>query len=226
MMRKALTRSTFLVPNFNPNPAVNSALSLHTRRSCGPSFAPIVIAELESQLDTWRDHLSPALNFQDDRSGLELRNMTRRAQTPTETLSKYFQAQFHACKMTHQWPAVYEASLLLGDIALPSDGTLLAYEKFLNGYFIFTEACLAIGHQPIPHLYTLSCSMFVLSLAVLEISMAHPLQAPTNLVYGHISDAVEGILGLMQFSASRSLSVNHFYNILRMRLEEWQAREK
>jgi hypothetical protein len=229
MMRKALTRSTFLVPS-SPNPVNSTSLLPHIQRSCRLSFAPIVIAELESQLDTWREHLPPALSFPDDNdnsNGPEPVTVVMRPATPTSTLSNYFQAQFHACKMTHQWPAVYEASLQPSDSRpLPNEGTLRAYEKFLHGYFKCVEACLAIGQQPMPHTYTLCCSMFVLSLAVLQISTTAALQVPTTLVDERISEAVEGLLALLQFRALSSPSVSHFHEILGARLEEWRTREK
>jgi hypothetical protein len=223
MMRKALTRSTFIMheqqqqanEEYSPNPP---------QRPPASSFAPIVIAELETQLDTWREHLPRALGFPDDTLMPESTTKTPALQGPTEMLSYYFEAQFHACKMTHYWPALCEASQLLESSTVSKNDALLVYEKYLRAYLKFVKASLSIAYHPMPHTYTLCLSIFVLSLAVLHISTAALLKEASNVIYTKISESLTGIVAVLQFHGVTSPSINHFHGILTERFEAWQIK--
>ena len=128
MMRKMLQHCTLSVSK-----DVNSNFT----------YAPIVAAELERQLDEWHSYLPETLSFGVDGKSA---NPSR-----TSAQTDFLSAQFYAYKVSIYWPAVYQAI----DSGETNGNLLLHCQRFFDSYVHFIASTTHAVRTCKPNAWTL-----------------------------------------------------------------------
>ncbi|KAK9233826.1 hypothetical protein V1525DRAFT_351253 [Lipomyces kononenkoae] len=162
-------------------------------------YAPIVAAELELQLEQWHAVLPEHLRF-DKHSDSVDRNESATA--------GFLQVQYHACKASIYWPAVYQAiESSEADIAL-----LPHCRKFFDSYVNFIESATFTVQRCLPNSWTLYASIFIISMAALKAANTPCLRStmPSQVIQCfHLASDVFQVIG----DVSPSLSaLQHIFN--------------
>ncbi|KAK4143408.1 uncharacterized protein C8A04DRAFT_12384 [Dichotomopilus funicola] len=114
-------------------------------------YAPTIALELETQLDEWQSFLPDAVHF--------------RHLAVLEPLSNFLRVQYHCCKISIYWPAVYQC-IQDGE---PTTTQILEHcERFFNTYMQCIPSMLMAVRDCIVNRWTLYATIFTTSMAVLQ----------------------------------------------------------
>lgn len=120
-------------------------------------YAPNIAQELELQLEEWYSYLPDIIRFEID---LDPAMLSRPAPSAC-ALSNFLRVQYHCCKVSIYWPAVYQA--MQDGVA---DEELLGHcQRFFNSYLHLTPSILAAFHECSVNRWTLFATMFITTLA-------------------------------------------------------------
>lgn len=135
-------------------------------------YAPSIALELELQLDEWYKYLPDLVRFdfgpEDDSTDL---NTTPGLASSTCPLSNFLRVQYHCCKISIYWPAVYQA------ISDETDDEQLRNHcrRFFDSYTRLIPSLMAAFHECIVNRWTLFASIFMTTMAALKGSVSYAL---------------------------------------------------
>ncbi|EED15727.1 conserved hypothetical protein [Talaromyces stipitatus ATCC 10500] len=124
------------------------------------SYAPVIAAELERQLQEWYDLLPDELSLRRDNSVPIPPSGSAQAE--------FLHTQCYAFKVSIYWPAVYQA-MVAGEA---SDDLLLHCRGFFDSYIEFIASAAVSVSICKPNIWTLYASVFTISMAALTASVA------------------------------------------------------
>ncbi|KAK5051985.1 hypothetical protein LTR84_002789 [Exophiala bonariae] len=139
------------------------------------SYAPGIAVELELQLDEWHKYLPDLVRFEIEKdvaqsgSDTQLDGMDSSDSCP---LSNFLRVQYHCCKISIYWPAIYQV------INEGSHDNQLSdhCQRFWNSYIQLVPSIMAAFQECIVNRWTLYASIFMTTMAALKGSLSSCLQ--------------------------------------------------
>lgn len=131
------------------------------------TYVPAIALELELQLDEWYNYLPDVIRFQIDLDEpphslrIASSTITPLASSP---LSKFLRVQYHCCRISIYWPAVYQA---IHDGSV-TDELQDHCRRFFNSYIQLMPSILPAFHECIVNRWTLFASIFMTTLAAMK----------------------------------------------------------
>lgn len=139
------------------------------------SYAPGVAIELELQLDEWHKYLPDLVRFEIDKdadpqgSEIHLTGMSSSSPCP---LTNFLRVQYHCCKISIYWPAIYQVI----HEGLDDDQILDHCQRFWHSYFRLVPSIMAAFHECTVNRWTLYASIFMTTMAALKGALSPCLQ--------------------------------------------------
>ncbi len=157
-------------------------------------YAPAIALELETQLDEWQSVLPDAVHF--------------RYEDALEPLSNFLRVQYHCCKMSIYWPAVYQC---IEDGGNPTTDILEHCERFFHAYTQSIPSMLMAVRDCIVNRWTLYATIFVTSMAVLRAVGTPCLRSGCAVDWVHLLACLRSTssVDMRIVNASPSLSLMH-----------------
>lgn len=131
------------------------------------SYAPGIAIELEHQLDEWHKFLPDLVRFEIEKDvdlyGLNTYPHSLTSPSPCP-LSNFLRVQYHCCKISIYWPAIYQVIREGSD-----DDQLLDHcQRFWNSYTQLVPSIMTAFHECIVNRWTLYASIFMTTMAALK----------------------------------------------------------
>ena len=157
-------------------------------------YAPAIALELETQLDEWQSVLPDAVHF--------------RHVDALEPLSNFLRVQYHCCKMSIYWPAVYQC---VEDGGASTTEILEHCERFFLAYMQSIPSMLMAVRDCIVNRWTLYATIFVTSMAVLRAAGTPCLRSGCAVDWAHLLACLRSTrsVDIRIVHASPSLSLLH-----------------
>ncbi|KAH8700648.1 hypothetical protein BGW36DRAFT_338394 [Talaromyces proteolyticus] len=133
-----------------------------TDADSGFTFAPIVAAELERQMDEWYRYLPDTLCFLDG-DDEEFTNTSPH----NRAHAAFLRTQYFAFRTSIYWPAAYQAI----DVGEADAALLLPCQRFFDSYIQFITSSASAVLVCKSHTWTLLTSVFVISAAAVKASV-------------------------------------------------------
>jgi hypothetical protein len=126
-------------------------------------YAPGIALELELQLDEWYNYLPGLVRFEIPPRSHGFDSVDSPSPTGCP-LSNFLRVQYHCCKISIYWPAVYQA---IHDGAI---GEQLQdhCRRFFDSYIQLVPAIIAAFHECVVNRWTLFASIFMTTMAALK----------------------------------------------------------
>lgn len=132
--------------------------------------------ELESQLDEWYSFLPEMIQFSthniEDPLVTAIDTPGSAATVPTPPLcplTNFLRVQYHCCKISIYWPAVYQV-MQDEHHTVPADSRLLEHcARLFDSYVQVIPSCITAYENCIVNRWTLYATIFMTSMAVLRV---------------------------------------------------------
>jgi hypothetical protein len=131
------------------------------------SYAPGVALELQRQLDEWYSYLPDIIRFEHDDQSFDfnLLNSPGGQLTFTEPLSNFLKVQYHCCRLSIYWPAVYQC---IQDSSIATMNIVEHAERFFDAYIKLMPALLDAVRNCIVNRWTLCTTVFMTTMTALR----------------------------------------------------------
>jgi hypothetical protein len=130
-------------------------------------YAPGIALELELQLDEWYNYLPDLVRFEigPDSEGYRLESTPSINTASTRCpLSNFLRVQYHCCKISIYWPAIYQAMNAGADEELLRDHC----RRFFDSYMRLIPSIMSAFHECIVNRWTLFSSVFMTTMAAMR----------------------------------------------------------